>query len=63
MSQQITTHDFTPTNSILPIRCEKCGHEARLVRRSPDVLKGDGTEVWVFKCLNCSHTMSQTDKK
>jgi hypothetical protein len=36
---------------IKPIRCDNCGGNARLVRRSPHPIKG--SEVQVFECDSC----------
>jgi hypothetical protein len=36
---------------IKPIRCDNCGGNARLVRRSPHRIKG--SEVQVFECDKC----------
>jgi hypothetical protein len=36
---------------ITPIRCDKCGGKARLIRRSPHRI--EGSEVRVFECHEC----------
>jgi hypothetical protein len=36
---------------IRPIRCDNCGGNARLVRRSPHRIKG--SEIRVFECDGC----------
>ena len=44
---------------IRPLRCENCGGNAHLVRRSPDFAKGDGSEIRTFECPECEHQMRQ----
>ena len=60
---------MTATNPILrdiahvtPIACPACTTgNAHLVRRRPDAFKHDGkTELWLFKCDNCSREYLQT---
>ena len=46
---------------IRPIRCDKCGGNARLVRRSPHGIKG--SEVRVFECHNCGCQTEQVVKE
>jgi hypothetical protein len=40
---------------IRPVRCIKCGGNAHLIRRSPDPVKEDGSEVRIFECHECGH--------
>jgi DNA-directed RNA polymerase subunit RPC12/RpoP len=41
---------------IEPIRCEKCGGRATLMRRTPDAFKRDGrSELRTFECEACEH--------
>ncbi len=40
---------------IRPIRCITCGGNAHLIRRSPDPVKKDGSEIRIFVCLECGH--------
>jgi hypothetical protein len=47
---------------IRPIRCGKCGGNAHLIRRSPDPVKGDGSEIRVFECYDCGHQTLRTVK-
>ena len=35
-----------------PIRCERCGGTAHLIRRTPDRAK-EGYEIHVFECVDC----------
>jgi hypothetical protein len=60
---------MTATNPILrdiphvtPIACPACATgNAHLVRRGPDALARDGkSEIWLFKCDNCSREYLQT---
>jgi hypothetical protein len=45
---------------IRPLRCENCGGNAHLIRRAPDSLKRDGSEIRTFECPECKHQMRQT---
>jgi len=40
---------------IRPVRCIKCGGNAHLIRRAPDPVKEDGSEVRIFECHECGH--------
>jgi Zn ribbon nucleic-acid-binding protein len=40
---------------IRPVRCIKCGGNAHLIRRSPDPVKEDGSEIRIFECHECGH--------
>ena len=42
---------------IAPLRCEKCGGNAHLIRRSPHAVKD--LESRVFECHECGHQMQQ----
>jgi len=49
-----------PTH-VAPIRCEKCGQPAHIVRRAPNALKRDGkSEIRTFECEACGHHQSIT---
>ena len=45
---------------VRPIRCASCGGNAHLIRRSPDPVKRDGTEVRVFECHEWGHQTYRT---
>jgi uncharacterized Zn finger protein len=45
---------------IKPVRCDNCGGNARLVRRSPHGIKG--SEVRVFECHECGRQTEQVVK-
>jgi hypothetical protein len=47
---------------IRPVRCIKCGGNAHLIRRSPDPVKEDGSEVRIFECHECGHQTLRTVK-
>ena len=42
---------------IEPLRCENCGGNAHLTRRSPHAVKG--SEIRVFECHECGHQIEQ----
>jgi hypothetical protein len=44
-----------------PIRCDKCGSRAHLIRRTPDAFERDGSEIWTFEC-ECGEQVQQTHK-
>ena len=46
---------------IKPIRCDNCGGNARLVRRSPHRIKG--SEFRVFECDECGCQRTQVVKE
>jgi hypothetical protein len=46
----------TLTNHIAAIACPQCDEKAYIVRRTPDAIKGDGSEVWTFQCVNGHNT-------
>jgi uncharacterized Zn finger protein len=51
----------SPPTQIMPIKCDRCGGNAHLIRRGPDAFKRDGkTEVRVFRCAACGHEISVT---
>jgi hypothetical protein len=47
---------------IPPIRCDKCGGRAHLIRRTPNASKRDGSEIWTFEC-ECGKQIQQKDKE
>jgi hypothetical protein len=47
---------------IRPIRCGRCGGNAHLIRRSPDPVKRDGSEIRVFECYDCGQQTLRTVK-
>jgi hypothetical protein len=42
---------------IAPLRCERCGGNAHLTRRSPHAVKD--LEIRVFECHECGHQIEQ----
>ena len=42
----------THTHKIEPIRCPRCKLAARIIRRTMDAFKRDGTEIWTYQCDN-----------
>ena len=47
---------------IPPIRCDKCGGRAHLIRRTPNASKRDRSEIWTFQC-ECGKQIQQKDKE
>jgi Zn ribbon nucleic-acid-binding protein len=45
---------------IAPLRCDECGGNAHLTRRSPHPV--DGLETRVFECHECGHQTKQIVK-
>ena len=45
---------------IRPVRCDNCGGDARLIRRSPHGI--GGSEVRVFECRECGRQREQVVK-
>jgi hypothetical protein len=43
-----------------PIVCAECGGRAPLIRMSPDSFTRGKTEIWIYECSACAHTMEKT---
>ena len=41
------------------IVCERCGHDARISRRTPHLERGAGFELQTFTCHACSHQQTR----
>ena len=52
----------TLTNHIQPIPCPLCGERAYIIRRKSDAFTGDGSEVWIFQCVN-GHDTEKSGKR
>jgi len=47
---------ITHTNEIAAIHCPQCGERAYIIRRTMDDFRRDGSEVWLFQCVNGHNT-------
>lgn len=62
-NEELPAVSFTPTDLVQPLRCDRWGGEAPLVRRSPDRLAPDYTEIWTFQCIRCDLEIEQAGKR
>ena len=42
------------------LTCEECGGTALLKRRTIDAFNRNGSEVWIFECVDCLYHMQRS---
>ncbi len=62
LGADVEKHSFVVKDHkfIAPLRCDKCGGNAHLIRRSPHAAKD--LEIRVFECHECGHQTTRVVK-